>query len=84
LMILQHRLKGKYEHHGIEVIKQYENLPKVVCFAGQLNQVFMNLLANAIDALEEGVIKGKVSVPQIKIATEILDNDHIAIHIIDN
>lgn len=84
LMILQHRLKPKHEHNGIEVIKQYENLPEVVCFAGQLNQVFMNLLANAIDALEEGVVKGKVSAPQIKIATEILDNDHIAIHIIDN
>ena len=84
LMILQHRLKGKHEHHGIEVIKQYENLPEVVCFAGQLNQVFMNLLANAIDALEEGVIKGQVSAPQIKIITEILDNKCVAIHVIDN
>ena len=84
LMILQHRLKPKHEHHGIEVIKQYENLPEVVCFAGQLNQVFMNLLANAIDALEEGLIKGDVSTPQIKITTEILNNDYIAIHIIDN
>ncbi|AFY56724.1 histidine kinase,PAS domain-containing protein,PAS domain-containing protein,histidine kinase,GAF domain-containing protein [Rivularia sp. PCC 7116] len=84
LMILQHRLKPKQENRGIEIIKQYANLPKVVCFAGQLNQVFMNLLANAIDTLEEGVIKGKVSAPQVKIKTEILENDHIAIHIIDN
>jgi len=84
LMILQHRIKPKHEHHGIEVIKQYANLPKVVCFAGQLNQVFMNLLANAIDALEEGVIKGEVSAPQIKITTKILDSDCIAIHIVDN
>ncbi len=84
LMILQHRLKPKQEHHGIEIIKQYANLPKVVCFAGQLNQVFMNLLANAIDALEEGLHKGQVCTPKIKITTEMLNNDYVAIHIIDN
>ena len=53
LLILQHRLKGNPLHSGIEIIKQYSRLPLVECFAGQLNQVFMNLLANAIDALEE-------------------------------
>ncbi|WP_421658085.1 GAF domain-containing protein [Leptothermofonsia sp. ETS-13] len=53
LMILQHRLKAKPEHPGIEVIKEYGDLPLVECYAGQLNQVFMNLLSNAIDALEE-------------------------------
>jgi signal transduction histidine kinase len=40
-------------HPEIRVIKEYGNLPKVECYAGQLNQVFMNLLTNAIDALEE-------------------------------
>ncbi len=53
LMILQHRLKAKPDHPGIEVIKEYGDLPLVECYAGQLNQVFMNLLSNAIDALEE-------------------------------
>ncbi|MBD2772766.1 PAS domain-containing sensor histidine kinase [Iningainema tapete] len=53
LMILQHRLKHKPDYPGIEVIKNYGKLPLVECCAGQLNQVFMNLLANAIDALEE-------------------------------
>lgn len=52
LLILQHRLKSKSGCTGIEVIKQYGNLPLVECYAGQLNQVFMNLLANAIDAVE--------------------------------
>ncbi|BAY82035.1 two-component sensor histidine kinase [Calothrix parasitica NIES-267] len=84
LMILQHRLKPKQEHHGIEVIKKYENLPKVVCFPGQLNQVFMNLITNAIDALEEGLCENQVSKPIITITTEILDNDCVGIHIIDN
>lgn len=56
LMILQHRLKDQNNQNhnaGIQVIKQYDNLPMVECYAGQLNQVFMNLLTNAIDALEE-------------------------------
>jgi two-component system, NtrC family, sensor kinase len=53
LMILQHRLKATAQRPAIEIVKQYGNLPKVECYAGQLNQVFMNLLVNAIDALEE-------------------------------
>jgi signal transduction histidine kinase len=52
LLILQHRLKARPESPGIEVIKEYGDLPLVECFAGQLNQVFMNVLSNAIDALE--------------------------------
>ncbi len=53
LMILHHRLKGKSDRPGIQVIREYGKLPLVECYAGQLNQVFMNILANAIDALEE-------------------------------
>ncbi len=53
LMILHHRFKAKGDRAGIEIIKEYGELPPVECFAGQLNQVFMNLLSNAIDALEE-------------------------------
>ena len=53
LMILQHRLKARSERPEIEVIKDYGSLPLVECYAGQLNQVFMNILTNAIDALDE-------------------------------
>lgn len=53
LLILQHRLKGLSGQSPIQVIKEYGKLPEVECYPGQLNQVFMNLLANAIDALEE-------------------------------
>ncbi|WP_414545068.1 AAA family ATPase [Nostoc sp. CCY0012] len=53
LVILQHRLKAKAERPEIQIIQEYGNLPLVECYAGQLNQVFMNLLSNAIDALEE-------------------------------
>ena len=53
LMILQNRLKGKPGQPAISVIKEYGDLPLVECSPGQLNQVFMNLLTNAIDALEE-------------------------------
>jgi predicted ATPase/signal transduction histidine kinase len=53
LMILQHRLKASESRPKIQVVKNYGNFPEVKCFPGQLNQVFMNLLANAIDALDE-------------------------------
>jgi predicted ATPase/signal transduction histidine kinase len=53
LMILQHRLKANQNRPAIEIIKEYGNIPPVKCYLGQLNQVFMNILANAIDSLEE-------------------------------
>ncbi|MHC5676690.1 PAS domain-containing sensor histidine kinase [Nostoc sp.] len=59
LMILQSRLKGNDQRPTIEIIKEYGKLPLVECYAGQLNQVFMNILSNAIDALEEGVGSGE-------------------------
>ncbi|CBN58836.1 MULTISPECIES: sensor histidine kinase [Kamptonema] len=53
LMILMHRLKGNKHRPDIKVIKDYGELPLVECYPGQLNQVFMNIIANAIDAIEE-------------------------------
>ncbi len=53
LLILQNRLKAKSNCPEIRLVKQYGDLPLVECYAGQLNQVFMNILSNAIDALEE-------------------------------
>jgi GAF domain-containing protein len=53
LLILQHRLKAKPESPAIELVKEYSHLPLVECYAGPLNQVFMNVLSNAIDALED-------------------------------
>lgn len=58
LTILHNRLKAQGKHPEIQVIKDYGNLPKVECYAGQLNQVFMNLLSNAIDVIEESVTVG--------------------------
>jgi len=52
LLILQHRFKAAVNAQGIQVIKQYDQLPLVTCYASQLNQVFMNIMSNAIDALE--------------------------------
>jgi signal transduction histidine kinase len=55
ILILQHRLRQIGDNPGIEIIKEYQQLPLIKCYPGQLNQVFMNLIANAIDAVEEGV-----------------------------
>ncbi|MBD2325636.1 PAS domain S-box protein [Alkalinema sp. FACHB-956] len=78
LMILQNRLKGKPNCPGIQVIKQYGTLPSVECYAGQLNQVFMNILANAIDALEErdkhrSIPEMEAHPSQITITTSLLE-----------
>nr|WP_083893657.1 AAA family ATPase [Kamptonema formosum] len=53
IMILKHRLKANENRPEIKVVKEYGNLPQIECYAGQLNQVFMNLLSNAIDAVED-------------------------------
>lgn len=53
ILILKHRLKANQNRPEIEIVKDYDKIPEVKCFPGQLNQVFMNLIANAIDALEE-------------------------------
>ncbi len=53
LMLLQHRLKSNKDRPEIEVVKDYGDLPPITCYPGQINQVFMNLIANAIDAFEE-------------------------------
>jgi signal transduction histidine kinase len=53
LMILQHRLKATSERPEIELVKDYSALPLVECYAGQLNQVFMNILVNSIDAIDQ-------------------------------
>uniref|UniRef100_A0A7C3PJC0 histidine kinase n=1 Tax=Oscillatoriales cyanobacterium SpSt-418 TaxID=2282169 RepID=A0A7C3PJC0_9CYAN len=57
LVILGNRLKPTPDRPAIQVVKQYGNLPLVECYAGQLNQVFMNILSNAIEAIEEKIQK---------------------------
>ncbi|MBD2605705.1 GAF domain-containing protein [Scytonema hofmannii FACHB-248] len=61
LMILHHRLKAATHPPGIEIVKDYAKLPLIECYPGQLNQVFMNILANAIDALEESMVNSQQS-----------------------
>lgn len=84
LLILQNRIKATYTRSKIEVIKDYGDLPQVECYASQINQVFMNLLSNAIDAVESAVMQGKTSVPSIQIQTEAIAGDRVRVQIIDN
>ncbi len=87
LMILQSRIKADANSNEINIIKNYGDLPKVECFAGPLNQVFMNILANAIDAVEEACHQ-EASLrpgyqPTITISTEVQD-DRAFIRFSDN
>ncbi|MBD2242305.1 GAF domain-containing protein [Nostoc sp. FACHB-888] len=85
LLILQHRLQPQTNSFAIEVVKQYGELPSVVCYAAQINQVFMNILNNAIDALENSEKSGKIiGNPKILIQTEVLEGNTILIRIADN
>ena len=81
LLILQHRLKNNSKHSEITIIQEYAQLPLVNCYASALNQVFMNIINNAIDALEESSKNHK---PTIIIRTEIADTEKILIRIKDN
>jgi signal transduction histidine kinase len=82
LLILQHRFNAKLNFPTIHIIKNYDNnLPLVECYAGQLNQVLMNILTNAIDALEEKVDN---FIPTITIGTSVVNSQWIEIAIADN
>ncbi|OYE02651.1 transcriptional regulator [Nostoc sp. 'Peltigera membranacea cyanobiont' 232] len=69
LLLLQNRLKSKPGHPEIQVIRDYGNLPPVVCHAGEMNQVFMNLLANAIDVLEESFVTSHTLWEGVRVAS---------------
>ncbi len=84
LMILQHRLRPRGGHSEIKVIKEYGTLPLLECYAGQLNQVLMNLISNAIDALEEVRAREPHLLPCIQIRTEATSGNDVTIHIKDN
>lgn len=81
LMILQHRLKPTRENPEILVIKDYGQLPAIQCYSGQLNQVFMQLLNNAIDSVSAQCMGEQ---GEIKIKTQIISNNRISIKISDN
>ena len=80
LLILQHRLKSNEQRPEIVVSYDFEDLPEIECYPSQLNQVIMNLLANAIDALEENC----PSEPLITIRTARVSEDTIQIAVSDN
>ena len=91
LLILHHRLKSKPERKGIKLVKNYGQIPKVQCYAAQINQVFMNILSNAIDALESIQNKSEGSfLPEITIKTALIQktanqpNDWALVSIQDN
>ncbi|WP_449419104.1 ATP-binding protein [Phormidium nigroviride] len=93
LLILSNRLKPKPDRPAIHLTKEYGSLPLVECYVGQLNQVFMNVLSNAIDALEESFINYKTAQNdketkykgKIRIRTEFHPKrETVSIHIYDN
>ncbi|HIK05922.1 MAG TPA: AAA family ATPase [Trichormus sp. M33_DOE_039] len=86
LMILQHRLKEKSDFPEIIVTKEYAKIPPVNCYAGQLNQVFMNILSNAIDAVEDLTTKNTnlSTKRQIHIRTDLTNSNTVLISIADN
>ncbi|MGF1513935.1 MAG: ATP-binding protein [Elainellaceae cyanobacterium] len=87
LLILQHHLKAKSNRAEIQIIKAYGELPLVECYPSQLNQVFMNLISNAVDALDQQISDGDreaaAEAPYVKIQTQVQGNQAI-ISISDN
>ncbi|NET27528.1 ATP-binding sensor histidine kinase [Okeania sp. SIO1I7] len=81
LMILQHRLNGNSSGLEIAIVKNYGELPRVNCYANQLNQVFLYILNNALDAVTTSESE---NCPQISITTEVKDSQSVTIRIADN
>ncbi|MGI8933545.1 MAG: sensor histidine kinase, partial [Phormidesmis sp.] len=88
LLILRHRLKANGSRPDIEIVTDYGELPLVQCFPGQLNQVFMNILANAIDALDDAsqgrsLAEREASPSRITLRTRV-ENEQVKVAITDN
>ncbi|MGH1396842.1 MAG: GAF domain-containing sensor histidine kinase, partial [Trichormus sp.] len=85
LLILQHRIKPTPDFSGVEIVKDYGNLPLIECYAGQMNQVFMNVISNAIDALQDQWSNNNSIKPRICISTQISpEQSRLLIRIADN
>ncbi|MCC5898022.1 MAG: PAS domain-containing protein [Phormidium sp. BM_Day4_Bin.17] len=84
LMVLQNRLRGHGKRPDIALVKQYGDIPKVTCYASQINQVLMNVLDNAIDAIQERLKQQADPPPEIHISTRCLGEDRISIILEDN
>lgn len=87
LLILNSRIKSNSSEKIIKIVKNYSELPKVKCYPGQLNQVFMNVLSNAIDALEESAedkTKNDSWQPTITVITQPTGPDKISVLVRDN
>ncbi|MEP0916415.1 ATP-binding protein [Leptolyngbya sp. DQ-M1] len=83
LLILQHRLKATADRTAVEVIKEYGDLPLVACYVSQLNQVFMNILVNALDAMEDQRSAKLPTSCTIRIRTQTLNQGMVQIAIAD-
>jgi len=83
VLILRNRLNPQKNRRDIEVVKNYGELPLVECYSGQLNQVFMNLISNAIDALEEAAEERPDTLLKIYIRTEVVEKDRVRVQITD-
>ncbi|MGD1807788.1 trifunctional serine/threonine-protein kinase/ATP-binding protein/sensor histidine kinase [Dapis sp. BLCC M126] len=81
LMILQHRFKGKGNRREIAIVKNYGKLPLVHCYPSQLNQVFLQIITNAIDVLTSAEI---ADIPEIRITTQTQNDKTVRIFIADN
>jgi C4-dicarboxylate-specific signal transduction histidine kinase len=84
LMILQHRLKATADSPEIQVARDYGDLPLVECYSGELNQVFMHLLNNAIDTIEDARDQTHLSLGVITITTQKADDQSVLVRIQDN
>jgi two-component system, NtrC family, sensor kinase len=85
LMIVQNRLKEQAKRPEIKIIKSYGNFNTIECYAGELNQVFLNILNNAIDIFDDGIgYRTTVAYPQIHIQTQLVNQQRVVISVIDN
>ena len=85
LLILQHRIKATSDRKNIEILKEYGDLPLIECYASSLNQVFMNLISNAVDALEMGQVERIANLPSPgkSAAATYLSSQQLAIEPVD-
>lgn len=84
LFLFKNRITERSDHLTIKLVQDLQRIPLIQCYSAKVNQSIFNLINNAIDAIEENILKGNIAIGEILIQTSVLNDRDISVRIVDN